>query len=484
MHIRLTVLIPALLFSLWMPLQTLAQSIMLPDIGDPARQYISLDEEHRLGSAVVGRLHEQGLIIEDVQLNEYLNSVGQRIAIYAQQPGYPFTFFLVRDAAINAFAAPGGFIGIHSGLMLATQGEDELVGVIAHEVAHVSQHHIARAFADSKRLSIPLTAALLASALLATSSGEAGQAALAGTLAAGAQHRINFTRANEQEADRIGSQIMQQAGYDPNGMVLFFTRLERLSGGPSSAQLPEFLRTHPLPSSRIADAQNRLYNRPRSKPNNDNSAYYLAKARLRVLSTPNTRNLIRQFETTLSNGDYKNEIAERYGYALALKRAGHYDQAQRQLSGLLKKDPDRLAFLLEQADIALAKRDNVRAWRLFEEARKLYTDDYTLAIAYGQALTRQGDARQALTLLEPHLHRRSNDASLYALYAEAAERAGDRVTTHAILAQYYYIIGDLKLAIEQARLGLRLPTSTPYQQARLRAQLRQYEKEQETEERR
>ena len=482
MRLQLPMLALVLLLNFWAPTQATAQSILLPDIGDPSRQYLSLNEERRLGAAVLHRLRDQGLIIEDVQLNEYLNSIGQKIAAYADYTGYPFTFFLVRDPNINAFAAPGGYIGVHTGLLLSTRNEDELAGVIAHEIAHISQRHIARAFADSKRLSIPMAAALVASALLASSNGEAGQAALVGTLAASTQRRINFTRANEQEADRIGSTLMRQADYDPNGMASFFARLERLSGGSSSTQLPEFLRTHPLPSSRVADTQNRIQNsdKPRKKQNN----YYLSKARLQVLSNPNSKQLIRQFKTALAKGDYENEMAKRYGYALALKRAGRYSEAQGQINRLLKKAPDNLTFLLEQADIALAAGDHSRAWHLFEEAKKLYASDYSLAIRYGQALARQGDPHKALALLQSQLHRRSDDASLYALYAQAAQRTGDKATTHATLAQYYYLIGDLPLAIEQAKLGLKQVATTPYQQARMRAQLRQYQEEQQAEEQR
>ncbi|MBL8258321.1 MAG: M48 family metalloprotease, partial [Candidatus Competibacteraceae bacterium] len=204
-----------------------AQSINLPDIGDPSQVYFGSDEEQRLGLDIMRRLRERGLIMDDVELNAYLDSIGQSIVTYADQNGVPFTFFLVRSGGINAFALPHNFIGINAGLLLATQREDELAGVIAHEIAHVSQRHIVRAIADMKRMALPLAAAMVASAALAAASKQAGQAAMVGSMAASAQHQISFTRANEQEADRIGMRLLAKAGFDPRGMSDFFAKLER-----------------------------------------------------------------------------------------------------------------------------------------------------------------------------------------------------------------------------------------------------------------
>ncbi|MDQ2696979.1 MAG: M48 family metalloprotease [Pseudomonadota bacterium] len=459
-------------------------NLELPDIGDPSLRYISGDEERRLGLEVFRHLQQRGLVMEDVQINEYLAAVGRRIALYAEPGASGFTFFAVRDSDINAFATPGGYIGVHSGLVLATRSEDELAGVLAHEIAHVAQRHIARAIADTQRLSLPLAAAALAAILVAgAADAQLGQAALVGTLAAGTQRRINFTRANEQEADRVGSRLLLQAGYDPNALASFFLRLERLSGS-SASQVPEYLLTHPLPASRAADTLDRQTRPPPRQTYQDKAAYFLARARLRVLTADHNSAAIRAFETALAEGDYADEAAQRYGYALALKRAGRLDEAEKQIQRLLRADPDRLAFRIEAAEIALAQGDRPRAWRLFEEARALYGDDYVLAIHYGQALAVQGDPRRALQVLEPLLRRRTGDAPLYALYAQAAQRSGDLTATHTALAEYYYLSGELTQAIEQAELGLKRADATPYQQARLRARLRQLKEEAAAEKRR
>lgn len=451
-----------------------AQSIRLPDIGDPAQAYFGSDEEQRMGLDIMRQLRAREAVMDDVQLNEYLNSIGQGIASYADQNGVPFTFFMVRDSGINAFALPHNFIGINAGLLLATQREDELAGVIAHEIAHVSQRHVVRAIADMRRMTLPMAAAMVAGAALAAASKQAGQAAMVGAMAAGAQHQISFTRANEQEADRIGMQLLAKAGFDPKGMTDFFARLERLSGGEARNQIPDMLRTHPRPESRAADTQDRIaVPAARRITPRDRKAYDLAKARAQVLMTDDNSSLIRNLETTLARGSYVSETAERYAYALALRQAGRYDDARQQTNRLLGSDPDRLTFRIEAAEIALARGDRAQAWRLFEEARQLYPDDFTLAMHYGRALATQGDPKLAMRLMQPHLRRRPNDPTLYASYAQAAQRAGDMASTHATMAEYHYLNGELPPAIEQLEQGLRNPGLSPHQEAQLRARLKQ-----------
>lgn len=479
MRQRLLPLTLSLILSLPPVVPATAQSILLPDIGDPASVYFGADEEQKLGLDIMRRLRDRGAVMDDVQLNEYLNSIGQSIVTYADPNGAPYTFFMVRDASINAFALPHNFIGINAGLLLSTQREDELAGVMAHEIAHVSQRHIARAIADMKRLSLPMAAAMLAGAALAAASKQAGQAAMVGSMAASAQHQISFTRANEQEADRIGMQLLANAGFDPRGMTDFFGKLERLSSGEARNQIPDMLRTHPRPESRAADTQDRLPVPPvrRQAGPRDRKAYELAKARTQALLTEDNRALIRELETRSASGNIANEAPERYAYTIALRQAGRYDEAQQQISRLQRNDPDRLMFRIEAAEIALAKGDREQAWRLFEEAQRLYPDDFTLAMHYGRALSIQGDPQRAMRLLQPHLRRRPNDPQLYAAYAQAAQRAGDRAETHATMAEYHYLSGELLAAIEQLEIGLRNPGLSPNQEARLRARLKQFRAE-------
>ena len=473
---RVAIIVLSLVALVGGPVSAQNLDLRLPDFGDPSSQYLSDHKARQLGAKALQRLRDQNAVLNDVQLEEYLNSVGQRIASNAGD-GQPYTFFWVDDASINAFAMPGSFIGVNTGLLEATRNESELAGVLAHEIAHVAQHHIQRAYAEAHEMMIPMAAAAIASAVLAAASNsnnQAGEAALMGTLAAGAQHQITFTRSNEQEADRVGFRLLSRSGYDPDGMASFFKYLEQHS--QELPGVPAFLRTHPLPVSRLADIENRLGLGPhKHKPSS--KGYFFAKVRAQVLTTPNTTTLIHHFKQVLAAGDFQNGEAERYGYVMALRQAGRYTAAAAQLAPLLRADPDNLALRIEQAQIALAAGDTGRAWRLFRQTGKLYPDDFTLAMSYGRALAAQGDPKQALRVLQPYLSRRPRDASLFRLYAQAAQRAGKPLLTHAALAEVSYINGNISQAIKQAEMGLQKSAANSFDRARLQARLRQWQEQ-------
>ena len=236
-----------------------AAEIRLPDIGSPADAVLPRTEEARLGRSIMRAIRREGDIIDDPEVTEYIQSIGHRLAAHANDGDYEFYFFVVDDPSINAFALPGGYIGVHTGLIEATRNENELAGVLAHEIAHVTKRHIARAVHANQRAGL-LNLATMLGAILAAAAADAGgegvQAAVMTGQALSVQNRIDFTRANEYEADRFGVQIMAAAGYDPNGMADFFAVMSR-EAGPSAARVPEFLRTHPVTSNRIAETRGR-----------------------------------------------------------------------------------------------------------------------------------------------------------------------------------------------------------------------------------
>jgi predicted Zn-dependent protease len=434
---------------------SVAQSILLPDIGDPSQAYFGSDEEQRLGLDIMRQLRQRDLVMDDVQLNAYLDSIGQSIVTYADQNGVSFTFFLVRSGSINAFALPHNFIGVNVGLLLATEREDELAGVVAHEIAHVSQRHIVRAIADMKRMALPLAAAMVASAALAAASRQAGQAAMVSSMAASAQHQISFTRANEQEADRIGMQLLAKAGFDPRGMSDFFAKLERMSGSLEN-QVPEMLLTHPRPESRVADTQDRIEIPPvrRTVPR-DRKAYDLAKARARCWRPRISIRSSGSLRPSWPRAMHPSETATRYAYALALRQAGRYDEAQQQVARLQRRS--RPAGVSHRGGRNRAGQGRARAGlAVFEEAGSFIRMISSLAMHYGRALATQGDPKRH-AVAATAFARRPNDPLLYETYAQAAQRAGDMAATHATMAEYHYLNGELLPAIEQLELGLRSP---------------------------
>jgi beta-barrel assembly-enhancing protease len=256
----------------------------LPSMGDTAGQLISPEQEKQFGESFMRQIRRSGKLVQDPELNDYLQQLGYRLAAASDAPGYGFTFFLVDDPSINAFAGPGGYIGVHTGLLLAARNESELAGVLAHEIAHVTQRHLLRAYEAAQRMSLPTAAALLAAILIGSQDSQAGQAALVGLQAASAQYQINFTRANEHEADRVGIQTLVRSGIDPRGMPDFFERLHqqtRLYGN----RLPEFLSTHPVTTSRIAETAARAEAHA-GEGRRDSLGFQLARTSLQVESSP------------------------------------------------------------------------------------------------------------------------------------------------------------------------------------------------------
>ncbi|MFT6908867.1 MAG: putative Zn-dependent protease, partial [Oleiphilaceae bacterium] len=246
------------------PLSSLhALDIALPEMGDSAGALISPQQEHEVGQSFFWRLQQSVDLIDDPEVNSYIQSLGYRLAANSDAPSLSFTFFMVPDPTVNAFAAPGGFIGMNSGLILTSQREDEVASVMAHEIAHITQRHLLRSFEQSKQMSLPMTVAMVAAALLgATTDARIGTTALMAVQAGGIQAQINFTRANESEADNLGMLTLVRAGFDAQAMPTFFERLQQTSRFYTSSAVPEFLRTHPVTTSRIADARGRAFTYP------------------------------------------------------------------------------------------------------------------------------------------------------------------------------------------------------------------------------
>src|SRR5512134_1018321 len=319
----------SLMLALELPLQALAQANTgndLPDIGSPASSTLSLDDEYRIGLQVMRQLRDEGQIIEDPEATEYLQALGSRIVAQASgDSAQRFSFFFVRDDTINAFALPGGFIGVNYGLVLATRNEAQLAGVLAHEIAHVTQRHIARRVRSQGRQSIATMAAILAAILVGAATGSS-DATLGGvSMAQGMamQQQINFTRANENEADRVGMAFLAAAGFDPYGMPDFFETMGRRTTIVSTNRnaLPEILQSHPVATNRIAESRARAAQFKDLKPTAESVSYMHTRERLRVLGTPAEENVQRYYSERREQ--QSQTVGERYGEALASYQAGN-----------------------------------------------------------------------------------------------------------------------------------------------------------------
>jgi predicted Zn-dependent protease len=444
----------------------------LPDFGSPADSVLSKSREKLLGQSVILQLRNAGAIVDDPQLNEYIRLLGSTLASQVNDGGFDFDFFMINDDTVNAFAMPGGVIGVNTGLLLATDDESELAGVIAHEVSHVTQRHIARALYDQKRGGIMTLATLLAGILLASTgnaSGEAVSGVAAASQAAAVQRQINFTRANEEEADRIGMDVLARSGFDPAGMASFFEKLARQESTSPDA-VPEMLRTHPTSRGRIAEARGRARQLPRVN-HVDSMGYGLAKARVRVLSARRPADAVAYYRLL---EDSENP-ADKYGRALALTKVGLDDQAERIFRELSDTYPSVIAFRIGRAEALMASGLDEQALAVYSEANTLAPRNTPLVISYAEALIQSGRAHEAHRLLLDLLNNVRPAPEQIQLMARAANAEGDLIDAHQYMSEYFASIGDLRSAMSQLRMALESPGVTDIQRARFNARMSEFE---------
>jgi len=462
---------------------TLAQTPNLPDFGTPADAVLNKSQEAQIGRGVLAQLRNAGAVLEDPQVTEYVQTLGAKLAGNANDGDQSFHFFVVDDGAINAFAVPGGYIGMNSGLILASETESEVAGVFAHEVAHVTQRHIARSIYDSQRNSILSMAAMIAAVLLGAATGAGGEAmqgVVSASQAATMQRQINFTRANEHEADRIGMGTLSAAGFSPTGMASFFEKLSRRYG-LSRQHIPAILQSHPVTTERIAEARERARQLPAVDVENSLS-YEIMKARLEVIQAPTGDDAFAVFQARIERGS--DGIGDRYGLALSLSRMGLDDDAQRRFSGLIREHPGVIAFRIGEAE-ALA-RDGLMTAALsrYSGAIELFPRNVPLTISYAEALIEGGKPDVAHRILLDLLNHTSPTPAQFRLITRAANAEGDIGNAHHYMSHYYISVGNLPLAVNQLRMALEAPGVNTVDQARFRSEYTDLEEYMEPEQQR
>ena len=446
-----------------------ADDVKLPDMGSPADAILSKNDEARIGRSIMRDIRNSGMVVEDPLINEYINEVGNRVAAQTNDGDHNFTFFVVNDHRINAFALPGGYIGVHTGLLEATRSEDELAGVLAHEVAHVTQRHIARAIHASSRQSI-LSTAIMLGAMIAGAAGAGGdvmQAGMAVAQGTAAQSQINFTRAHEHEADRVGIDALSDAGFDPYGMASFFDVMSRQNSRAPDERTPAFLMTHPVTSSRIAEARDRARHYPQVR-SDDSISYGIAKVRITVDRFETANEAVEHFERR----PYQNQNdLERYGRLLAYLRAGLNYQALDIIENLAHKSPDVIAYHIALGDTLVSLGRHEDALKTYENAIKLFPRNVPLVIAYGERLLELNQAEKAHTVLLDLLNNVPPTPNQARLIARAASEAGENAESLYYLSEYRLMIGDLVGGISYLQQALQLPELQEIQRIRFEARI-------------
>lgn len=449
----------------------LSNSLALPEIGTAASGTLTIDQELQYGEAYMRMLRSRAPIVNDPVINQYIDRLGHQLVANANDVKTPFTFFMIRDRNINAFAFFGGYVALHSGLFLHAQSESELASVMAHEIAHVTQRHLARSMEDQARRTPATIAALAGSLLLAIAAPEAGIAALTATSAGAMQGSINYTRSNEREADRFGISTLAKAGFDVQAMPRFFDRLAdeyRYASKP-----PPMLLTHPLPQDRLTDARARAESYPplRIQPALD---YHLARSRIVARYTGIKPEAAQDwFSRTEKKVSPNLKPAFEYGRALVHLDNREFSKAQDILLPILKQDPNNLFYLDAMSDVYLGLDQPDKAEAMLTKALKSTPSNPVLMINYANVLIKQDKYEQAIRQLQRYTHDNPNDTTGWHLLSEAHTHLGQSDEDLAARAEILALKANWGKAIQYYTQASQLAELGSLKQARYDARIDQ-----------
>lgn len=457
----------------------------LPEIGIVGSSAISIEKEKLIGDIVMRQIRAQANVLHDPVMNEYLQGVGNSLVLQANNAKFPFTFFWINNPTINAFATFGGHVGVHTGLLMMADTEDQLASVLAHEIAHVTQRHIARRMESAQR-STPLAIAGMVGAILAAAADpEAGMAALSATTAANTQAQINYTRMNEEEADSIGLNILSAARYDPAAASQFFEKL--MVASRNQNQNLAFLRTHPLAESRVNETRAKAARFNLPLPPYDLVAqrqfqFLLAKSRAiaRTLEPKAARERLNaELNALKSAGDVRFKDALLYGLALVDYEQNKYQSATQSLTRLLRQDPTNLFYLDSITDAYIAVGRAAEAIELLEPQYEQRKRNTTITLNLANALIQQQRHDRAIELLRDHLLIHGHDYLAYSLLAEAYAGIGDRCQMHQVNAERLALLGVYPRAIDELQFAYKQSRDDTLEKQRISARIEQFREQQE-----
>jgi predicted Zn-dependent protease len=441
----------------------------LPDMGTSAGSTLSIGQELQMGDYYMRQLRGSAPLINDPLLVQYVNKLGMRLVSHANSVRTPFHFSLINNDEINAFAFFGGNVVLHSALFRYADNESQLASVMAHEISHVTQRHLARAMEDQKR-SAPLTwVGALGSILLAMASPQAGMAALTGTLAGTQQGMISFTQQNEQEADRIGIQVLQRSGFDPQAMPTFLEKL--LDQARYSSRPPEILLTHPLPESRLSDARNRA-NQMRSVVAQSSEDFYMAKVRALGMYKSGRNQLTSDLLDALAKGNVREQHAARYGRALQAMEAKNFAEAKTLLQPLLNASPANAWYLDLATDIDLGLNRASDAINRLKNAPDLRNNP-VLQLNLANAYLENSQPAEAVKILNRYTFANKEDTNGWDLLAQAQAALNSRDQELAARAEVLSLTGRLDQAISLLSSASSQVKTGSLQQARYDARIDQ-----------
>ncbi len=458
--------LPRLLLGLLLSVPTASQATQnLPTIGDTSSSIVSLQQEARLGDTWSRMLRGRATLLEDPIVYSYLEDLLWKLAANSalQQP--QLDLITVDNPTLNAFAVPGGVIGVHGGLLLSAEAEDELASVLAHELAHLSQRHFAQQLEEDRRNRPFMMAAVLGSILVAAADAQAGAAALSSTLGAGELARLSFSRQNEQEADRLGMTTLASSDLDPGAMPRMFERMQR-SMRFYGDRPPEFLLTHPVTQSRIADSLNRAAQLPTPDAQRESPGFDIARIRLQIHYASRPGDILESFEAAAQSSGSNRDL---YGVAMAAKTAGDYARALQALDTLDSNWKALLAVHISRAEILHAAGRNSEAERILAELDQLYPNNLPVQKTYARLLLDMEQPARAARLYESLLRRYPNDTNSRLNLAESYGLDGQILRVHEARIEYFLRTADVDRALRQVDFALKEKNLSASDRARLNA---------------
>ena len=448
----------------------------LPELGDYSSSKISESDEIFIGRQILFQVNQSDSIIRDIEISDYLDSLGKRLINASTDPAKKIEFFIVSDPSINAFAMLGGVIGVHSGLFLASNTESELASVISHEIAHINQKHISRFLLQQERASYQSTFIMAVALLLARSNPQLASTAMAGASAGSVQGALDFTRENEKEADRVGIQTLNKAGFDVRGARDFFTTLKQanqFSGGAA----PAFLQTHPITSNRINDIEDRLKDFP-YKQRVDNQTFHYVKGKLKALldNKEDTKNIL---EKNIKNKIYINEGGERFALAYIYLIDNEFIKSYEQMQWLF--DNEQSNPMLSQLYINYLIKTNkvTEAKKIYEQNLNFFPSNRSFIYGLADLYLETQDSEKAIKLLKENEQKFSQDPILYKLFAKGYANQGKKLLQYENSAEAAYYNFNLQEAIIRMDLAIKANDGDFYQKSRVESRLKQFQKEQQ-----
>ncbi len=430
-----------------------AQSGRLPDLGDASGGLLTPAEELELGRSLLREIRRSLPLVDDPEITFYIDALGSRLVSHATDTSGPFHFLTVDNDQVNAFAMPGGIVGMHSGLILAARDEAELAAVIAHEIAHITQRHIARMYARGRDINFTTGLAILAAVIAASIDPQLAQAAITGGMAAGMQAQIDFTRSNEAEADRVGIRILSSAGFDPHAMADFFERMQELSRGNRDA-LPEYLRTHPVTLGRISDARGRAAQMTGDFGRDDTGDFDWIQARVRALADPQ-----RSLRDARSRSAHTPLQA--YEAAVAHLELGETAAAARQLATIPPVEAPTLTLSLAEVALLRHQGDPAAGLALLDDLDAIYPQHPVVQQMQAKLRYEAADYREAVRITDQVLRRQTTpEPEVLRLKAEAADADQRRAISREAMAEYFFHRGQYAEAVRQFDQALLAPDAT------------------------